>query len=96
MVRERMRRSQLDGTKARFEAAITALDISKQEAMSEMLWEMLNRIDDQMERIGIGKIRYEKRLRELGYELCEANEKGQGSLRRIEPTIAEEASDLNQ
>lgn len=76
-------------TQARFEATINALDMSKQEALTEMLWEMLNRIDAQLERIGIGKIGYEHRLRELGYEMAEPDENGQRRIQRIDATTKE-------
>lgn len=76
-------------TQARFEATIGALDISKQEALTEMLWEMLNRIDDQLERIGVGKISYERRLRELGYVLSEPDKEGVQHLQRVDSTEKE-------
>lgn len=76
-------------TQARFEATIDALDISKQEALTEMLWEMLNRIDEQLERIGVGKIGYDQRLRELGYVHGEPDKDGLRQLQRVEPAEKE-------
>ena len=67
---------------ARFEVLIEALGMSKQEALTEMLWEMLNRMDEQLARAGIGAPSYDKRLRELGYVLSEPNEKGERTLVR--------------
>lgn len=71
-------------TQARFEATIGALDISKQEALTEMLWEMLDRIDAQLEQVGLGAINYDKRLAELGFELSDPDENGNRSLKRID------------
>lgn len=76
-------------TQARFEATIDALDLSKQEVLTEMLWEMLNRIDEQLERIGVGKIGYEGRLGELGYAFGEPDKDGLRQLQRIEAAVKE-------
>lgn len=70
-------------TQARFETMASALDLSKQEALSEMLQEMLKLVDEKLEAVGIGKINYDKRLRELGYELGEPDEDGRRSINSI-------------
>ncbi len=76
-------------TQARFEATISALDLSKQEALSEMLWEMLDRIDEQLERIGVGKVDYDKRLQELGFRLGEPDAEGMRAIVRIQAAAKE-------
>jgi len=70
-------------TQARMEATLDALDISKQEALTVMLEEMLNRFDQKLREVGIGSISYDTRLRELGYELGEPNADGQRSINPV-------------
>jgi len=48
-----------------------------------MLAEMLDRIDERLATIGIGKISYTERLKELGYELTDADDSGHQRIVRI-------------
>lgn len=68
---------------ARLEETLSALEVSKQVIFTEMLWEMLDRIDAQLEQVGIGKINYDDRLQELGYEWSAEDEKGERRLQRV-------------
>lgn len=54
---------------ARLEVTLQALGMSKQEALTEAVQEMLNRFDDKLTQVGIGTLSYEKRLNELGFAL---------------------------
>lgn len=54
---------------ARFEVTLEALGMSKQEALTEALQEMLNKFDDKLTQVGLGPLGYEKRLNELGFGL---------------------------
>ena len=69
-------------TQARMEVTLDALGISKQEALTVMLNEMLDRFDQKLLEVGIGSISYDTRLRELGYELGEPDADG---FRQINP-----------
>lgn len=70
-------------TQARFEAAIGVLNISKQEALTEMLSEMLDRIDEQLKSIGLEPVSFTERLQELGYELSPPDADGLQSIVRV-------------
>lgn len=69
---------------ARFETTIDALGISKQEALTEMLAAMLDQIDNKLADVGLGKLNYDARLRELGFELRDAADYEGKELRRID------------
>lgn len=69
---------------ARFEVSLVALGMSKQEALSEALHEMLNQFDAKLMQVGLGPLNYEGRLRELGFELGPDTEHGR-RLVRVEP-----------
>jgi hypothetical protein len=69
---------------ARLEVLIEALGMSKQEALSEMLVEMIHRIEAQLDQIGVGQLDYHGRLRALGYEMSEPNEQGMRRFLRVE------------
>ena len=69
---------------ARFEVSLHALGMSKQEALSEALHEMLNQFDAKLRQVGLGPLNYEGRLRELGFELGPETEHGR-ALVRVEP-----------
>jgi hypothetical protein len=69
---------------ARFEVSLDALGMSKQEALSEALHEMLNQFDAKLRQVGLGPLSYEGRLRELGFELGPETEHGR-ALVRVEP-----------
>lgn len=70
---------------ARFEVTLHALGMSKQEALSEALHEMLNQFDAKLNQIGVGPINYENRLRELGFELGPETEHGRALMRVDQP-----------
>ena len=61
---------------ARFEVTLQALGMSKQEALTEALEELLNRFDEKLSTVGLGAISYDKRLKELGYTLGPPDEHG--------------------
>jgi hypothetical protein len=67
---------------ARLEVTLTALDMSKQEALTEALTEMLNQFDSKLQKLGVGPLDFEDRLRALGYELEPADEHGRRVFRR--------------
>lgn len=70
-------------TQARFEATIEALGMTKQEALMEAIVEMLNRIDDKLEEVGLGPIGFEDRMRDLGFELGAPDADGNRPIQRI-------------
>ncbi|MNL70500.1 hypothetical protein D3C87_1955120 [compost metagenome] len=68
---------------ARFEAMLSVLDMSKQEALTEAVQDMVNRADEKLEKLGLGPVSYDARLRELGFELGEPDAEGRRSINRI-------------
>ncbi len=70
-------------TQARLEVAIGALRMSKQEALTEAVDEMLSRFDVKLRELGIGELSYEARLRELGYALEPEDEEGKRNIVRL-------------
>jgi hypothetical protein len=74
---------------ARFEVTIGALGISKQEALTEMIEEMLNQIDNKLERVGVGALSYDARLRELGYEFGPEDSEGCRPIHRLDQPVKE-------
>lgn len=70
---------------ARFEVTLDALGMSKQEALSEALNEMLNQFEAKLRQVGLGPINYENRLRELGFELGPETEHGRALIRIEQP-----------
>lgn len=72
---------------ARFETTLEALDMSKQEALTEALEEMLNKFDEKLQLVGLGQLSYEDRLMELGYKLGEPDAEGQRSLFRYRASL---------
>lgn len=70
---------------ARFEVTLNALGMSKQEALSEALHELLNQFDAKLSQFGVGPIDYQNRLRELGFELGPETEHGRALVRIEQP-----------
>jgi hypothetical protein len=70
---------------AKMEVTLEALGVSKQEALTEMLQEMLFRFDQKLIEVGLGPFSYETRLRELGYELGPDDGNGNQAIISIEP-----------
>jgi hypothetical protein len=68
---------------ARFEVSLDALGMSKQEALTEALQEMLNRYDAKLREVGLGPLEYENRLKELGFALSPPDDEGSQRLVRI-------------
>ena len=68
---------------ARFEVTLDALGMSKQEALTEALQEMLNKFDEKLTQVGIGSISYDKRLAELGFTLDAPDAEGGQRLIRL-------------
>lgn len=66
---------------ARFEVTLDALGMSKQEALSEALHEMLNQFDAKLKQVGLGPIDFTARLRELGFEQGPETEHGRALVR---------------
>lgn len=76
-------------TQARLEATLDALGISKQEALTVMLNEMLDRFDQKLRDVGLGSISYDTRLKELGYELGEPDADGRRSINPVTNQVKE-------
>ena len=53
---------------ARFEVNLEALGMSKQEALTEALEELLRRWEAKLEQVGVGLLDHSDRLRALGFE----------------------------
>jgi len=68
---------------ARFEVSLDALGMSKQEALTEALHEMLNKYDAKLREVGLGPLDYESRLKELGFALSPPDEDGSQRLVRF-------------
>lgn len=68
---------------ARFEVSLDALGMSKQEALTEALQEMLNKYDDKLREVGLGPLGYDDRLKELGFALSPPDQEGSQRLVRI-------------
>lgn len=68
---------------ARFEAMLSAMDMSKQEALTEAVQDMMDRVDGKLEKLGLGPVSYDARLRELGFELGEPDAEGRRSINRV-------------
>lgn len=68
---------------ARFEVSLDALGMSKQEALTEALQEMLNKYDAKLREVGLGPLSYDNRLKELGFALSPPDEDGSQRLVRI-------------
>ena len=68
---------------ARFEVSLDALGMSKQEALTEALQEMLNEYDAKLREVGLGPLEYENRLKELGFALSPPDDEGSQRLVRI-------------
>jgi hypothetical protein len=63
--------------------SLDALGMSKQEALTEALQEMLNKYDAKLREVGLGPLEYENRLKELGFTLSPPDEDGSQRLVRI-------------
>lgn len=68
---------------ARFESVLNALDMSKQEALTEAIQDMVTRADEKLTQIGLGPVSYDVRLRELGFELGAPDKDGSRKINRI-------------
>jgi len=68
---------------ARFGAMLSVLDMSKQEALTEAMQDMMNRVDDKLQKLGLAPVSYDGRLRELGFELGEPDSEGRRSINRV-------------
>ena len=68
---------------ARFEVSLDALGMSKQEALTEALQEMLNKYDAKLREVGLGPLEYDNRLKELGFALSAPDEDGSQRLVRF-------------
>lgn len=68
---------------ARFESVLNALDMSKQEALTEAIQDMVTRADEKLKQIGLGPVSYDARLRELGFELGAPDKDGSRKINRI-------------
>ena len=68
---------------ARFEVTLEALGMSKQEALTEALQEMLNKFDEKLTQVGLGALGYEARLNELGFALEEPEADGSRRMVRL-------------
>lgn len=68
---------------ARFESVLNALDMSKQEALTEAIQDMVTRADEKLTQIGLGPVSYDARLRELGFELGAPDKDGSRKINRI-------------
>jgi hypothetical protein len=68
---------------ARFESVLNALDMSKQEALTEAIQDMVTRADEKLRQIGLGPVSYDARLRELGFELGAPDKDGSRKINRV-------------